>query len=245
MPVIFEQAMVNMRQGMQAGIVEPRVLMEKVLPQLDANAVDDVEKSIFWGPVSNMPKEFSAADRERLTTAFRNLVGTQLTPAYRKLRAFIAERIPAEGARHLRPRRLARWRRLVRTQRARQHHALADAGTGAPDRTRRGGAHPGRHAPGREGSRLYRSRPRRRPELKAFFDWMKARDDMYFKSREELLAAYQAFGANVAPLLPKYFNLRPKTDYEVRLVEPFREASASSGQYQGRRSTASARASST
>ena len=71
------------------------------------------------------------------------------------------------------------------------------------------------------------------PELKAFFEWMKARDDMYFKSREELLAAYQNFDANVAPLLPKYFNLRPKADYEVRLVEPFREASASSGQYQG------------
>jgi len=70
-------------------------------------------------------------------------------------------------------------------------------------------------------------------ELKAFFEWMKSRDDMYFSSREELLAAYQAFGANVAPVLPKYFNLRPRYDYEVRLVEPFREASASSGQYQG------------
>jgi len=71
------------------------------------------------------------------------------------------------------------------------------------------------------------------PELHAFFDWMKSRDDMYFKSRDELLGAYQAFGANVAPVLPRYFNLRPKTDYEVRLVEPFREASASAGQYQG------------
>jgi len=48
-----------------------------------------------------------------------------------------------------------------------------------------------------------------------------------------LLAAYQSFGANVAPLLPAYFNLRPKTDYEVRLVEPFREVSASAGSYQG------------
>jgi uncharacterized protein (DUF885 family) len=37
----------------------------------------------------------------------------------------------------------------------------------------------------------------------------------------------------VAPKLPAYFNLRPKADYEVRLVEPFREASASSGSYQG------------
>ena len=34
-------------------------------------------------------------------------------------------------------------------------------------------------------------------------------------------------------MLPKYFNLRPKADYEVRLVESFREVSASSGQYQG------------
>jgi uncharacterized protein (DUF885 family) len=70
-------------------------------------------------------------------------------------------------------------------------------------------------------------------ELRAFFDWVKARDDMYFESREDLLATYQSFGANVAPLLPAYFNLRPRTGYEVRLVEPFREASASSGSYQG------------
>ena len=65
----------------------------------------------------------------------------------------------------------------------------------------------------------YQKPTRTLPELKAFFDWVKARDDMYFKSREELLAAYQAFGVNVAPVLPKYFNLRPKADYEVRLVE--------------------------
>src|SRR5690606_38125399 len=67
------------------------------------------------------------------------------------------------------------------------------------------------------------------PDLKAFFEWMKARDDMYFSSREELLKTYQDFDANVAPILSKYFNLRPKAPYEVRLVEPFRKASASSG----------------
>ena len=84
------------------------------------------------------------------------------------------------------------------------------------------------------------------PELKAFFEWMKARDDMYFTSREELLSAYQKFHSDVDPLLPNYFNLRPKSNYEVRLVEPFREASASSGSStRARRSTASAAASST
>ena len=47
-------------------------------------------------------------------------------------------------------------------------------------------------------------------ELKQFFNWMKDRDDLYFKSREELLKAYQDFDVNVAPILPNYFNLRPK-----------------------------------
>src|SRR3954471_1641288 len=65
-PVLFEQAMLNMREGVKAGVVQPRVLMEKVLPQLDANSPDDVEKSIFWGPAAHLPQDFSAADRERL-----------------------------------------------------------------------------------------------------------------------------------------------------------------------------------
>ena len=90
-PAIFDQAIANMREGVKAGVVQPRVLMEKVLPQLKANITDDPEKSIFWGPVTNMPKDFSAADRERLTAAFRTLISTQLMPAYTRLHAYIAD----------------------------------------------------------------------------------------------------------------------------------------------------------
>ena len=231
-PVLFEQAMVNMREGMQAGIVEPRVLMEKVLPQLDANAVDDVEKSIFWGPVTRMPREFGAADRDRLTTAFRNLISTQLTPAYRRLRAFIADeylpKATANFGRGTLPNGAAWYEHNVRDNTlrsmtpARVHQIGLDEVARIQDGMRQVAKELG-----------YRKPTKSLPELHDFFEWMKARDDMYFRSREELLGAYQAFGAGVAPVLPKYFNLRPKTDYEVRLVEPFREASASSGQYQG------------
>jgi uncharacterized protein (DUF885 family) len=231
-PVVFEQAMVNMREGMQSGIVEPRVLMEKVLPQLEANSVDDVEKSIFWGPVTRMPREFSAADRERLTTAFRNLVATQLTPAYRKLRAFIAdEYLPKTRdtfGRGALPNGAAWYEHNVRENTMRSltpaqvHQIGLDEVARIQDGMRQVAKELG-----------YRKPVKSLAELKAFFEWVKARDDMYFKSRDELLGAYQSFGVNVAPGLPKYFNLRPKTDYEVRLVEPFREASASSGSYQG------------
>ena len=231
-PAIFDQAIVNMREGLKAGLAQPKVLMERTLPQLDANAVDDVEKSIFWGPIERMPKEFPAADRERLTAAFRSLITTQLNPAYRRLRAFTAnEYLPkcrdTFGIGVL-PNGAAWYEHQVRDNTLRSmtpakvHQIGLDEVARIQDGMR-----------GVAKDLGYTKPVKSLEELKAFFEWMKSRDDMYFNSREELLKTYQSFGANVAPLLPTYFNLRPKADYEVRLVEPFREASASGGQYQG------------
>ncbi len=69
-------------------------------------------------------------------------------------------------------------------------------------------------------------------ELADFFKWMKNRPDMYFASREDLLQSFRSFRTQVDPLLPQYFNLRPRADYEIRTYEPFREASAAAGSYQ-------------
>jgi uncharacterized protein (DUF885 family) len=232
MPAVLDQAVVNMREGVKAGIVQPRVLMEKVLPQLDANIVDDAEKGIFWGPITQMPKEFSAADRERLTAAFRVLIGTQLTPAYKRLRAYIADE-------YLPKTRDTFGMGALPNGAAWYAHKVHDNTTNSmsPAQVHQIGLD--EVARIQDGMRAvakdlgYTKPTKSLAELKAFFEWMKARDDMYFASREDLLATYQKFHNDVDPLLPKYFNLRPKSDYEIRLVEPFREASASSGQYQG------------
>jgi len=231
-PAIFDQAAANMRDGMKRGIVEPRVLMEKVLPQLDANTPEEAEKSIFWGPITKLPADFAAADRERLTGAFRALISGQLTPAYRKLRTFIADeylpKTQSAFGRGALPNGAAWYEYNVRDNTMRSLTAAKVHRIGLDEVAR---IQDGMRAVARD---LGYTKPTQTlPELRAFFDWVKTRDDLYFKSREELLATYQSFGANVAPLLPAYFNLRPKTDYEVRLVEPFREASASAGSYQG------------
>ena len=231
-PAILDQAIVNMREGVKAGIVQPRVLMEKVLPQLKANITDDPEKSIFWGPIKNLPKDFSQADRDRLTAAFRSLISTQIVPSYQRLHDYIAnDYLPKTrdtfGMGAL-PNGAAWYAHKVHDNTTRSLSPAQVHQIGLDEVAR---IQDGMRAVAKD---LGYTKPARTlPELKAFFDWMKARDDMYFKSREELLAAYQAFDVNVAPLLPNYFNLRPKTAYEVRLVEPFREASAASGSYQG------------
>jgi uncharacterized protein (DUF885 family) len=231
-PAIFDQAIVNMREGVKQGIVQPRVLMEKVIPQLDANIVDDATKSIFWGPVTKFPADFSAADKERLTAAFRTTITTQLVPAYQRLRTYIAdEYLPKTrdsfGIGAL-PNGAAWYAHKVHdnTLRSLTPAKVHQIGLDEVARIQNGMRDVAKELG-------YTKPVKTLAELKGFFAWMKNREDLYFKSRQDLLKAYQDFDKNVAPLLPNYFNLRPKAPYEVRLVEEFREASASSGSYQG------------
>ena len=90
LPVLIDTEIANMREGMKTGVVMPRALMEDVIPQLDALIKAKPEESLFWGPITSMPKEFPEADRTRLTEAFRKLILEQINPAYRKQRDFIA-----------------------------------------------------------------------------------------------------------------------------------------------------------
>jgi len=95
-PTLFDQAIANMRQGVAAGVVQPRELMEKVLPQLDAVITATAEESIFWSPIRTMPDSIAAEDKARLSAEYKRMIEYRLMPAYRALRGFIAtEYLPA------------------------------------------------------------------------------------------------------------------------------------------------------
>ncbi|MEG2804548.1 DUF885 family protein [Stenotrophomonas sp.] len=93
---LFDQAVANMRQGMAAGVSQPRDLMEQVLPQLDAVIKPTAEESIFWAPVRNLPEDFPEADKVRIRAEYKRMIEYRIMPAYRALRGFIAtEYLPA------------------------------------------------------------------------------------------------------------------------------------------------------
>jgi uncharacterized protein (DUF885 family) len=225
-PVVFDQAIANMREGMAKGIVQPKVLMEKVLPQLDQHIVAKAADSTLWGPIRNMPAEFSAADRERLTADYTTLIEQTLVPAYRKLREFIAAEYLAKardtvGLGAL-PNGDAWYAYQVRSSTATNLTPEQIHQVGLDEVARiHGEMQAVMKQVGFEGT------------LKEYFAALKASDASYFKSEDELLAAYRGFRATVEPLLPKLFDVKPKADFEIRPVEAFRAASASSGQYQG------------
>nr|GFD58331.1 hypothetical protein [Tanacetum cinerariifolium] len=61
--------------------------------------VTDATKSLFYGPINSFPKDFSDADKKRLTEAYKQAILTKIAPTYRKLGTFLAtEYLPKSRA---------------------------------------------------------------------------------------------------------------------------------------------------
>jgi uncharacterized protein (DUF885 family) len=225
-PAIFDQAIVNMREGMAAGIVQPKVLMEKVLPQLDQQIVDKLEDSTYYGPIKAFPDSFSADDKARLTAAFEQLISTALLPAYQRLRTFVAdEYLPAArdtvglGALP----NGAKWYEFQVRQNTTTDLSAEQIHQIGLDEVKR------IHAE----MEALKTTMGIQGTLKDYFAAMKADPNNYFGDELELLAAYGSFRSTIEPKLASLFDIQPKADFEIRPVEAFRAASASSGQYNG------------
>ncbi|MEO6280617.1 DUF885 domain-containing protein [Roseateles sp.] len=221
----FDGTIANMREGLKAGVTQPRAVMEKVLPQLSALAVAEPEKSLFWGPISNFPEAVPAVDRERITAAMRTLLAGQVLPAYARLLAFVRDEYTPKA------RATTAWSALPDgkawyAHRVQQSTTLAlspdeihDIGLkevarilGEMDGVRRQVGFPG--------------------DLKAFFKHLNDDPRYYFSKPEDLLAGYRELQKKINGLTPKLFDVQPKADYEVREVEAFRAESAAGASYQ-------------
>jgi uncharacterized protein (DUF885 family) len=56
-----------------------------MLPQLQAHLGIAPEHTQFWRPIESMPAAIPAAERARLTAAYRRKIATVIQPAYQRL----------------------------------------------------------------------------------------------------------------------------------------------------------------
>lgn len=224
-PVLFDQAIANMQDGVAKGYVQPTVLMTKAIAQLDAIVVATPEQSLFWKPVTAMPANFSEADRQRLTASYRSLISSTLTPAYAKLRdylrndylpktrasvgldalpdgaAWYAFRVKAITTTNLTPAQIHELglREVARIQGEMQAVMKQVGFTG---------------------------------DLKAFFAYTNSDPRFTYASEDAMLADYNAFYQRVQLGVPKLFAIQPKAAFEIRPVEAFRAQAQAAGSYQ-------------
>jgi uncharacterized protein (DUF885 family) len=226
-PVWADSAVANFRQGLKAGVVLPKALVEKTIPQLEALAVADPAKSLFYGPIATLPTSFSAADKARLTTAYQQAIRTELTPTYQKLAQFLKTEYlprarPTAGLQAL-PGGAQAYRYLVRS------HTTTEK---TPDEIYQTGL--------REVQRIQteigavKTQVGFPGDLLAFFTSMKNEPKFRpFQTPQQVLAAFEAINQRMAPNRSKLFGRTPKTPFEVRQVEAFRAASASADYFPG------------
>jgi uncharacterized protein (DUF885 family) len=222
---INDQMITNMREGMKQGIVQPRVIMEKTLPQLDSLAVENVEDSILFTPVRNFPDTVPIQDRAALAADYRTMIGEQLLPAFRKLRDFVAtEYLPATRdtvAWTALPGGAAWYEHLVRMQTTTDLTAAEIHDLGRREVARI-----------LDEMRAVRDQVDFDGDLAAFFEFLSTDPRFRFESEDAAIRAYEEVRTRVTAALPTVFEIFPRATYEIRPVEAFRAASAAGASYQ-------------
>lgn len=227
-PDVLDEAISRMEEGIDKDIVQPRVLMEKALQQIQAHLVDDLEESMFYAPIQNFPEHISEAEQESLTALYQQVITEDVLPAYTRLSDFIAGTymryartdsygigaLPGGDAWY---EHMVQWRTTTDLSPAEIHQIGLDEVTRI-----HAAIEDIMQSVGFEGS------------LDEFFDFTQNDSQFIYPSREAMLEDYREFAAMVDTRTAQLIHqdMFPRADYEIRKVERFRERSASSGSYQ-------------
>lgn len=223
----------KMREGVEKGWVLPKSLIKKVLPQLADMASDNVQEHLFFGPAKNFPDDFSEEDKVRLTEQYTAMVKNKVAPAYKKLHDYMAGDYMAAGRDSsgidALPGGEAYYRHQIKKYTTTNMTADEIHQLGLSEVARiQSEMEKVKQQVGFEG------------DLKAFFDHVRNNEElMPYSEPQQVLDHFNTIHERMKPQVAKLFDLKPKTAFEVRRTEQFRENSAaaeySSGSLDGTR----------
>ncbi|HYQ57252.1 MAG TPA: DUF885 domain-containing protein [Draconibacterium sp.] len=219
--VWLDTAGFKMKEGMQTGYVLPKKLILKVIPQLDALSGNDLANHLFFQPIKNLPDSFSASDKQELTEAYSQIIEERIIPAFKSLRDFMQnEYLPAgretSGIWDI-PNGDAYYAHQIKKYTTTNMTAdeIHQLGLKEVDRISKEMEEIKAHV-GFEG------------DLKSFFNFVRNDNKlMPYKEPQQILDHFQQIYDRMKPQLTVLFDHKPKTGFEIRQTEKFREKSAS------------------
>ncbi len=224
-----DTAIENFREGQKTGVVLPKALVVKMIPQMlnEDIITPDFEKNIFYGPIKNFPKEFTSQQKKKFTQEYQKMILEKVIPTYTKLGNFLKnEYLPIAretfGYDSL-PNGTAMYNYWVKywTTTDKTLDEFYQAGLKQVDSLRN------------EMDKV-RQQLNYQGSLKDFLLYVKTDPDaMPYKTPQEILDAFNGILHKIEPKLKTLFNKTPKTPFEIRQTEKFRENTASAEYYQG------------
>ncbi len=225
--VWIDSAIVYMKKGIEQKAVLPKALTEKVIPQFADFKTEKVEDNLFYSAVKLMPKTFSEATKKDLTNKYVAIINQKLIPQYAKMTNFLkSEYLPASkiesgigslsfGKKY--------YEALVKQWTTTNLNSEEIHELGLKEVARLNAEmEKVKNQVGFKGS------------IKDFFNEVRNKKELKpFKKPEEVIANFEKIYAVVKPNVDKLFALQPKTKFEIRRTEAFRENTASAEYMQG------------
>ncbi len=225
----MNKATENFKEGINNDVVLPKKLVLKMIPQMKAEEIttSDFEKNIFFGPVQNFPNNFTPEQKEKYTTLFKEMISKKIIPSYTKMGKFLeTEYLP-------KARETDGINALPNGSNTYKYYAKSWTTTNkTPEEI---------HQIGLQQVAMLRAEMAKVQQQIGFngtleeFIHHESTDPkaMPYKTTTEVLNAFQGILTKITPKLKTMFNVTPKSPFEIRQTEKFREASASAEYLQG------------
>lgn len=219
----------NFREGIKQNVVLPKKLVVKMIPQMKGEEIisENLEKNIFYGPIKKLPAGFSPSEKEKYTQLYQNAIKNKLIPAYKKMGVFLEkEYLPksrnTDGIYDL-PNGKNTYAFLAKSWTTTNK---------TPDEINKIGLQ--QVAMLRAEMEKVKTQLGFKGTLEEFLTSLKTdKKAMPYKTPEEVIAAFNGILKKIETKLPTMFTKFPKTPFEIRRTEKFREASASAEYKQG------------
>ncbi len=211
----------RMTEGMAAGYVLPKSLIVKVVPQVKAMTEPNLEQNLFYSPVKNFPENFSEEDKKQLTEAYSKMVSEKIIPAYQSLHDFMAGDYLKAGRTTTgiadTPEGEAYYKHQIKLYTTTEMTADEIHKLGLSEVAR-------------ISSEMEKVKEQIgfKGDLKAFFNSVRTNKElMPYKEPQQIIDNFYAIHEKMKPKLEVLFDKKPKTAFEVKQTEKFRENSAS------------------
>ncbi|QSB28779.1 DUF885 family protein [Flavobacterium sp. CLA17] len=222
-----DDAVVNMKIGIDKNYTIPTVLAEKVITQIAALDHGPVYDHLFFNPVKKIPAEFSSGERIRITKTYENCIEKIIIPAHQRLKAFLQSHyLPncrsTSGINAI-PGGKEYYTYLIKsyTTTTKSADEIFLMGQSEVDRITKE-------------METIKMQLGFNGELKAFFEYLRTKKELTpFTLPEEVIANFEAIHEKIKPNLKTLFDKIPKGNFEIKRVESFRESTASHQYYPG------------
>ncbi len=223
---LLDEAIVRFREGMKAGIVQPKLVVRNMIGQFDNLIAEQGEASTFYGPVKKFPEGISPADQARLRTAYAAQIRDVIVPAEKRMRDFLANSYLAAARDSVGLSGMPGGDKL--------YAYLIESNTtlplGAEEVHKLGLSEVARILKAME---VQKDAVGFKGTLAEFFTFLRTDKRFVPESAAQLRDGYTAIGARIQKRIGEQFSLLPKTALEIRPVPAYKEKTDAGGSYQG------------